>query len=376
MNRGILALTLLLAGCASQGTGILDFNRVEDVSARLRAERKPAVVWGQPEGQPSLTLLHFSDLHGDAENLGRIVEFRSALREYIDDAIHTGDAVACYWDDTNPWNTVPGAEDILNIVGNHDCWKGHLVWAQSSWPYDATQEEAYELILQGADAGKPFVSGWDVIRPGGVEDPQSPCYKACYYYKDYPSSGLRLVALDCMHYDAAQDAWFAAVLQDALQSGLQVIGVQHYPPQSGLDKIPSGFTELDYDINPTPQPEEGVQMEAMPESCFERTDEFISKGGIFVCWLAGHMHSDMLGRVTGHAGQFFIAADKAGEGDAYMQEDRTRGTRFQDAFNLVTVNPSRGVLFIDRIGCDRDQYMRSKKLFCYNYLTGSIVTDK
>lgn len=376
MNRGILALTLLLAGCASQGTGILDFNRVEDVSARLRAERKPAVVWGQPEGQPSLTLLQFSDLHGDAENLARIVEFREALGGFIDDAIHTGDAVACYWDDPNPWDLVPGAEKILNTVGNHDCWKGHLVWSQTTWPYDATQEEAYQLILQGADAQQPFVNSWDVVQPGGVDDPSSPYYRACYYYKDYPASGLRLVVLDCMHYDEAQDSWYAAVLQDALSQGLQVIGAEHYPPQSGLDKIPGGFTELDYDIPATPQPQEGVQMEAMPDACFATTDSFILDGGIFVCWLAGHTHSDMLGYASGHSGQLLIVVDKAGEGDDYMQEDRTRGTRNQDAFNLVTVNPSRGVLFIDRIGCDRDQYMRSKKLFCYNYLDGRIIASE
>jgi hypothetical protein len=59
-----------------------------------------------------------------------------------------------------------------------------------------------------------------------------------------------------------------------------------------------------------------------------------------------------------------------------MQEARPRGTRFQDAFNLVTVNPGRSLLVIQRIGCNRDQYLRPKTLFCYDYKNGTVLVNE
>ena len=371
-------------------TGILDFHPREEVIPWLDMSRSGFSRWGQPEAAPSLTLLQFSDLHGDAENLARIVEFKNEYSDRIADAIHVGDVVYCYWDDPNPWDLVPGASKILNTVGNHDCWKGHKVWAQSRRPYDATAEEAYSMIMVGKDSLRPFISEWGVQKPSGP---------VCYYYKDYASERVRLIVLDCMHYDRAQDAWFADVLANAQQNGLTVVAAQHYPPQSGLDEIPGGFSDLDEDIPvitspvvsdeyaPLPDaPALGTtlcydfpgapQMECIYDAAFSAVDRFIDNGGSFACWLSGHTHLDFIGHVRSHRRQLMVIADKAGEKDAYMQEARTRGTVLQDAFNLVTVNTSRKTLYVKRIGCNRDQYGRSKSLFTYNYSTGEVIVNE
>ncbi|MBR1872666.1 MAG: metallophosphoesterase [Bacteroidales bacterium] len=361
----------ILLAAALMG-GILDFHPAEEVVPWLEGSRATLSVWGQPAPAPSLTLLQMSDLHGDAENLARVVEFKQAYGGYIEDAIHLGDAVYCYWDDPNPWDEVKGAEKILNTVGNHDCWKGHLLWAQSNRPYDATAEEAYSLIMEGKDKSAPFIDNWGVVSPGrGL----------CYYYKDYKQQNIRLIVLDCMHYDPAQDKWFTYVLEDAAAKGLTVVGAQHYPAWSGLDKIPGGFSDMDLDIPVMTSPSHldtpgGPQMECMADEAFTRVDRFIEAGGIFACWLSGHTHLDFIGHIPGHSRQLQIIADKAGAKDGYMQEARTRGTRLQDAFNLVTINTSRGTLFVKRIGCDRDQYMRSKSYFTYNYLTGKVIVNE
>ena len=375
MNRALTTVLCagiaLLSGCGggTPSTGILDFNPPEAVMERLRSERKSAMLTEQYEGRPSLTLLQFSDLHGDAENLSRIVEFYDACSECIDDVIHLGDVVPCYWDEPNPWNTVPGAERFLNTVGNHDCWKGHLVWSQTNRPYDASQEDAYALVM------KDFIASWNVVQPQGVNDPESPHWRACYYYRDYADAAVRLIVLDCMHYGSVQDKWFSEALQDAAAKGLTVVAAQHYPPQPGLDKIESGFSDLDQEVPASPDPGD-LQLESMADAAYASVDRFIASGGTFACWLGGHIHSDMLGHVKGHLRQLHIAVDKAGEGDQYMQEDRTRGTANQDSFNLVTINTSRGALFVDRIGCCTDQYMRPKTLFCYRYTDGQIITNK
>lgn len=377
MKKFLLTLAALLpALSAGAQTGILDFHPKEEVVPLLEAARSRAVVWGQGAAAPALTLLHFSDLHGDSENLARIAQFKEAYSAWIEDAIHVGDAVACYWDDPNPWDQVPSAHTILNVVGNHDCWKGHLLWSQTPLPYDATQADAYSLIMTGKNSARPFIRSWGVVQPEGFDRPSSPHYKACYYYKDYPDQTVRLIVLDCMHYGDIQHEWFQATLKQALGAGLTVIAAQHYPAQSGLDAIPGGFSERDEVLGPEPSPAPDSQMERMPDRAFTAIDEFMAEGGTFACWLSGHTHLDFVGHVPGHSRQLQIIADKAGFKDDYMQEARPRGTRFQDAFNLVTVNPGRSLLVIQRIGCNRDQYLRPKTLFCYDYKNGTVLVNE
>ena len=187
-----------------------------------------------------LQLLHFSDLHGSALHLQRIVEYMDS--HDVDDAIHTGDGVMCYYDDANVFESVPGGRRVLNAIGNHDCWKGHLLWSQTDKPYDATKEEAYSRFFVGPDPRHPTIAEWKVCQPEGVNDVQSPDYQACYYYKDYPCSATRLIVLDCIHYDEAQAAWFTATLFAAREAGLAVIAVTHYPAEFGMVPFDSDLT--------------------------------------------------------------------------------------------------------------------------------------
>lgn len=347
-----------LALAAGIGSGILEFNPSEKVLPTLLSAREGGAV----------TLLHFSDLHGCCENLERIVEFRKAYSDYIEDAIHTGDAVSCYIDDPNPWTKVRGAQEIINLIGNHDCWKGHKTWAETDIPYDATARDAYLRFI------KPFVGSWNVVQPSGVADRNSGQYCACYFYKDYPKEKLRLVALDCMHYDKVQDKWFEDTLNDALEKGYTVIGAQHYFSQTGLVSVDSGFSTGPgiAACTDTLRP----QIECTREQAFITLDRFIDRGGNFVCWLSGHDHEDYIGHVGGHERQLQVLIDKAGDKDQYMRENRSRGTVNQDSFNLVTVNPGRHMLILQRIGCTRGPSMRSKTLFCYDYLSRRILVNE
>lgn len=364
-----MAILALSAAVSGRGTaGILELNPPEKVLPVLLSARAEGGTWDHPATEKSLTLLHFSDLHGCRENLGRIVEFRDAYAEYIADAVHTGDVVACYMDDVNPWTKVKGAKDIINVVGNHDCWKGHKTWAETDVPYDATAADVYKVIV------KPFVRKWNVVQPEGVNDRNSAYHCACYFYKDYPESKVRLVALDGIHYDDAQDEWLSGVLADALAKGYAVMGAQHYFSCTGLSCVDSGFSSgksIPACGNPG-----APQIECTVERVFETVDRFIDAGGVFVCWLSGHDHEDYIGYVTGHERQLQILVDKAGVKDGYMREDRTPGTVNQDSFNLVTVNASKHLLVIQRIGCTRGPGMRSKSLFCYDYVERKITVNE
>ena len=359
----IVASTTLFAQ-----TGILDLNPEGKVLPLLLSARANGGSWDRPADVDPVTFLHFSDLHGCTANLERIVEFYGAYSKYIDDAIHTGDAVSCYIDDPNPWTKVKGAGKILNLIGNHDCWKGHKTWSETDIPYDATAEDAYKVFIS------PYVASWKVVQPDGVNKKSSIYYSACYYYKDYPQSGVRLIALDPLHYDDVQDSWFASVLEDARLKGITVVAAQHYYSQTGLDSIDSGFSTQSgiAACADTERP----QIECMREQAFLTLDRFIDNGGTFVCWLSGHDHEDYIGYVRGHERQLQILVDKAGEKDGYMHEDRTPGTVNQDSFNLVTVNPSKNLLVIQRIGCSTGPSMRSKRLFCYDYLKHDTIVNE
>lgn len=361
-------ITLAVTAGVAQGTGILDLNPSEKVLPTLLSARVQGGTWDKPATEKAVTFLHFSDLHGCNGNLERIVEFYDAYSDYIADAVHTGDAVICYLDNPNPWAQVKGAGRIINVIGNHDCWKGHKTWTETDIPYDATAEDAYVKFVA------PYVKGWNVVQPAGVKNKRAATYCACYFYKDYPESKVRLIALDSIHYDEAQDQWFDAVLKDAAAKDYTVIGAQHYFSQTGLTSIDSGFSTASG--VPACWNPQAPQIESMREQAFITLDRFIDGGGVFVCWLSGHDHEDYIGYVVGHERQLQILVDKAGEKDAYMHEDRTPGTVNQDSFNLVTVNPSKNLLTIQRIGCTRGPGMRSKTLFCYDYKTRAVTVNE
>jgi len=363
-------MTQFLTFLSLLAVGILDLNPQNEVLPTLLSARR---VSSHSKGEVSVTFLQFSDLHGSSDNLARVVEFNKAYAEYIDEAIHLGDVVAGYFDNPNPWDQVPGAREIINIVGNHDCWKGYKVWAQTNHPYDATLEDAYYKILVGADRQHPFIDGWDVKQPEGVKKKNSKHYCACYFYKDYDN--VRLVVLDGLHYFEAQDEWFNATLSDAAKKGKTVIAAVHFPPQPGVKLIESGFSSsLEY-LGPVPDPGES-QMERTPDAAYKAVDKFIAQGGSFACWMSGHTHVDVIGHVIGHEKQLQVIVDKGGAKDIYMEEDRTIGTKNQDAFNLLTVNTSKHLVVIQRIGCTRDEKMRSKKLFCFDYLSGEVIVNE
>lgn len=366
LSRLFVVLTLLAQpspgrGDSKDSADILSLFPESEVEAMLLSARASSNLHGESGGPEALTLLQFSDIHGSKVNLERILRFSRRYDSYIDDLIHTGDAVYCYWDDENIFKTVPGADKILNTVGNHDCWKSHKVWAESDKPYDATEKEVYEMLFDGP------VSKW------GVTESSHPF--GCYYYKDYPDSKTRLITLDCMHFTEGQDAWLRETLDEALAKGLAVIGVTHYPSSTGLSPVECGFTPPGMEL-PRESDTTRVQYESMSEAAFKSVDRFIDKGGNFVCWLSGHTHSDYIGLVKDHERQLQVIADKAGEMDGYIKEDRTRGTVNQDAFNLVTFNPARSLLVIYRIGCRRGPDMRSKKLFVYDCTKRKVITSE
>ena len=143
----------------------------------------------------------------------RVMEFANHYKPYLTDALLTGDIAGGSWNDwKDEMMAVPGFKGVLKTLGNHDIYK----WNKTA--RNATPRECYDKYFAG-------IESWGVTQPGGA-NPDG----LCYWYKDYPACGVRLIGLDCMHYDDAQQAWLVATLDDARAKKLAVVTSQHYPP--------------------------------------------------------------------------------------------------------------------------------------------------
>ena len=303
-----------------------------------------------------LNLIHFSDIHGSIANIQRVLDFYNRYSNYIHDILHTGDSPSTYFGQDNPFAAI-GGDEILNVIGNHDCWIQGDTWPH---PYNATAQQVYEKFFA------PYISEWDVTSAGT---------NLCYYYKDYSTANVRLIVLDALHYDSTQEDWFASVLSGAKTAGYRVVAVTHYPAQTGLTGINCTFNSLTATINSAETPPVGEQFERMPESAFTAVDTFINNGGEFVCWLSGHTHEDFIGVVKEHTNQIQIIISCANTSNTFSDCARTNLTKTQDLFNVFTVDGTAKLIKLIRVGATMDKFMRKRETLCINYSTKEVISN-
>lgn len=315
----------------------LDFKNI------TRASRKQNVAKTKP-----LILLHFSDIHADATNLARIVEWRDFYSDNIDDTICTGDIVNAYYaDDFTFWTSVQGTENILLSTGNHDCRIG------DDWS-GATEQETYNKYFSNN------ISKWGVDYTPGV----------CYYTKEYTNEKVLLIVVDCMHVNDAQKTWFAAKLSYAKTNGLHVIVAQHFHVYRAEG------TGYNFD---TLQERVFWNDDAswdLIEDLVIKVDTFITGGGKFIAWIAGHTHEDYF--IIRNGNQVCVnvscASSETSKTD-YCDTDRTAGTKNQDLFNIFAVDTYAGKFKITRIGADKDIFMRQRKYLSYDYINMKLLWE-
>lgn len=309
------------------------------------------------EREDLFALIHISDIHGDGNAVRRLIQFFNFYSDYAFDMIHTGDAVIQYFGDYTPFlnTSIAGAEDVLQVIGNHECWIEGDTWPH---PYNATEEQVYTEYFA------PNISRWGVTSPG---------VNKCYYYKDYSVAKLRMIVLDCIHYDETQAAWFAYALSSAKTAGLRVVAVSHYHAQSGNTGYDTGFNTYGYVIAPVETPPIGTQIERLEDSAYDLVDDFITDGGEFVCWLTGHEHTDSIGIINNHPNQIEIIISTGKCADSLGYRSRAYNTKAQDLFNFFFVDGVSKLIKLVRVGATEDKYMRSSKAVCINYQTKTLI---
>ena len=287
-----------------------------------------------------LVLLHFADIHNDVKNLRRVMEFALHYKQYLTDSLLTGDIAGGSWNDwTDEMMAVPGFKDVLKTLGNHDIYK----WNKTT--RNATPRECYDKYFAG-------IESWGVVEPGDT-NPDG----LCYWYKDYPACGVRLIGLDCMHYDDAQQAWLVSTLEDARAKGLAVVTCQHYPPAG---KAATGLPNCPFD---------SLQRESLGGSlprAVEAVDAFQKAGGEFVCWLGGHTHTDFCGTIDGKK-QLFINVGTAKNFELWCDSRRVTGEKSQDLFNVVAIDTYHKHIRVVRIGAEWNRYLQHRVTMCLDY---------
>ena len=331
----------------SSGTSIFDFNPdseiypiVKNLTHRMR--NSSFVLQAK-----QLVLLQFTDIHGDGTNLKRIVDFASHWSSYINDVIHCGDSLYDRWTDSFDFWETDNADDVLNVLGNHDV---NFVDADDQ-PVSVTQKQVYDRFFA------PFIGDWGVTQPADAST-----YGYMYYYKDYAEQGVRMIVLDEYYYDATQESWVSSVLDDARTNGLAVILVRHQPFIADKYENCSFASVKDHGSNAT------------LSSLLTIVDSFITAGGEFVMWLCGHTHQDYAGTIDGHPLQFQFATNYASMNHTGWSNDwRETGYKSQDCFTFISVDTYMKVVRFARIGANIDRYNREKNGFAVKYTTGEMI---
>lgn len=365
-------------------TEIIDMYPTVDMLPKIGMLKKktPFIGAGARENTP-LVLLWFSDIHGDVENVKRIVKFRNYYSIYIDDILNTGDSVPDNLTNYNDYYApmlAAGADKMLVAIGNHDVTHDNVAF--KGWAGLDTISSIYDKFVGAMD-----VSG--VVRTSGKN----------YYYKDYSGASscknVRLIVLDSciqsasleasgsgvsptdtLNYMASQLSWLEGVLSDAVTNNKAVVIATH---DVGVeDELPStsGFTALrNLSLDVTAN---------MSEDIIDAVDTFIGNGGEFVCWLAGHRHEDHITKVHGHSSQMVIHVNTASSRSyassasslyrtGYNGEQPI--TRATDAFDVVGFDTYNKFVKIVRVGCNVDSYGRPINMVAIDYANGKIVSS-
>ena len=362
---------------------IFMFNPNYIYEPKIATLKKKTPYGYSPKNSP-LVLLWFSDLHGNINNLKRIIEWKDKYSSYIDDILNTGDTIT---DNISSYNTdyinylSNGGTKVLKAIGNHD------VCASDFSAYKGWSGVPSETVKTIYDKYISKIEDSTIVKPDNVETGKS------YYYKDYvglgkSDSAIRLIILDSVinksaiissgsgastvsteTYQKEQSDWLSNVLNDAKEKGYAVICAHHFNAKTTEFNNETGFINRTNKLNPNADC-------CTPEDWLDKIDTFINNGGDFICWLCGHVHQDYLGIIDGHNNQIQISIitastrlDSAESGEPARQTC----TKTQDAFDIIAFDTYYKYIRLVRVGCDFDNFGHKLDMLCIDYKNKTIL---
>ena len=375
-----------------------------------------------------VSLLHFSDIHADTAAATAIKKFYEKYSSSIDDMASTGDVVYYYWNDSGggyEWWQSNGIPEALFVIGNHDgadestssdTWKeGSANWDYKGKAWDYDTYFANYITARGIDM------------PTGYDDSTSARYKCLYWKKDYPASatghsGVRVIGLDCMHYNDGfrftsndQEDWLAATLAETLDStnaayGYHVVIMCHYP-LDGFNGSNETWNDSTHKWVYNQNANGGIVMDngkrvnfhlaatsSMTQevrfSLWRKTGKdtkntgtdggirigniissWINSGGRFVAWICGHHHVNYMFYPQQFPNILNITIAQAGNARGNAEGNRNTGYDSHTCANLYAVNTASSLLKIVRVGFTQKANLVSTRYLCINYETGEVISE-
>lgn len=311
----------------------------------------------------SLTLAHFSDIHGDFAEAKNIVQEIDKYPALVNDIICTGDLINNHSaEDFTSWDS-----RILVCIGNHD---------SSTYVNNVRNWVGLSMAERSAKYIEPFKSNWGITHTNGLS----------YYYKDYVNEKVRLIAIDIMLYSSAvssnsegdaQLTWLGGLLDDAITNDYHVLIATHVW-HGGGKIVNSGFSSMRLTLN-----NDGtVPVYAVcdtPDSVIELVATKITGGLNFIGYICGHEHDDYIVDATGDMTQLMFgigAGTNQVEQQAWLQSYKDGQNPL---FNFLTINTADGLLKLVRGNIEnttaQDFYMREKKYLTYNYVDHKLIEN-
>lgn len=315
------------------------------------------------------TLLWFSDIHGNLENLQRIRTFYDQYQDCLDDVLCNGDlSTNTFYVDFSFWEKGGGGK-FLTTIGNHDASE------QLSPFISVSPRKLYNTIIA------PYLKETCIISQENKT----------YWYKDYPNAktpnckgGIRLISLDRYHwkenewstfmtYDdgmeidtGQQEVWLRNLLDDAKEKEIAVIISIHGPSYGKkVSPVNCTFDTLDRNyIN---------AFDVLGADMMEDVQAFINKGGNFVCWLCGHMHQDWFTTLADYPDQVQIVVGTSSYSMKWRDCDMVYNTKAMDRFNIFSVDLEKKYIRLYRIGVDHDRHGRHIGSLVYDYKNKTLI---
>ena len=83
------------------------------------------------------------------------------------------------------------------------------------------------------------------------------------------------------------------------------------------------------------------------------------------------MGNDLFGLTD--AGVLNSAVPCATDWEGWCDRIRRKGTRTYDCFNVVSIDTNLGLLRVARVGNNRDNFFRSQRALCFDYIHKKVI---
>lgn len=329
--------------------------------------------WGDFSSNNLFTMAHISDLHTDPTRYDRFLKFANENATKINICAVTGDLVdapiVSQFQQMTAKETYSNL-DILKCVGNHE-----------------------KKFDQSSMTNAQIYSNWNQITNTGE----------VYYYKDYPTYGIRIIALnpydtdanpDSNHYTQTQLNWFIDTLKSAKTNNLAVIILRHNFDGLKTASNAKGFYQRHYqwetvvfDSKCSGTPIEDIVHAFMTGGSLTQTytytdgvasvsvDTSFSGNGHFVAYVCGHYHADLTGFSPKYADQLYlnapqgvlISTSRVGNWNEVSDLPRIEGTKTEDLFNLYAFDIENKIVKICRVGSDVNDLLEDRKTTWFSY---------